>query len=106
MAETKLPIGRRTATASGADALDVEFTAQQDCLVDLQVEKPTTSTCSVVKQSAGGAKDTLVASDDATVTAGLTVGVRGLRMKAGDQLLVDVSGVSGNKLATAEAFKQ
>ena len=43
---------------------DVEFTAQ-DCLVDLQVEKPTTSTCSVVKQSAGGAKDTLVASDDA-----------------------------------------
>lgn len=104
MAAQKLPLGRKTASATGTDAIDVEFVAQQECVVDLQVEKPTTATCSVVKQSAGGAKDTLVDSADATVAAGLTVGVRGVRMKPGDQLLVDVSGVNGNKFATAEAF--
>lgn len=106
MAAQKLPWGRKNVSATGADTIDVEFVAQQECVVDLQIEKPATSTVSVSKVSAGGATEPLISPTDTEITAATSAGMRGLRMMPGDQLHVDVSGIDGLKVVTAEAFKR
>lgn len=104
MAAQKLPLGRKTASATGTDAIDVEFVAQQECVVEAIINKPANAVATVSKVCAGGATETFYSFANAEAVAATSLGIRGLKMKAGDELHIDVDATSGPKAVTAEAF--